>query len=70
MTTHATDTDSPQAEHIRNTERARLRAQVEGDIAQAEPLHSPEFHLIKPIGKPLSLKPTGTLMHGRPANVA
>ncbi|SCB54715.1 protein of unknown function [Bradyrhizobium shewense] len=54
MTTHATDTDSPQAEYIRNTERARLRALVEGDIAQAEPLHAPEFQLITPIGMPLS----------------
>lgn len=54
MITHATNMDSPQAEHIRNTERARLRALVNGDIAQAEPLHAPEFQLITPIGMPLS----------------
>lgn len=55
MTTHATETDpSPQAEHIRNIERARLRALVDGDIGQAEPLHAPEFQLITPIGMPLS----------------
>ncbi|MCK1361286.1 nuclear transport factor 2 family protein [Bradyrhizobium sp. 199] len=54
MTTHATDMDSPQAEHIRNTEQARLRALVDGDMDAAGPLHAPEFQLITPIGMPLS----------------
>ncbi|MCK1716459.1 nuclear transport factor 2 family protein [Bradyrhizobium sp. 141] len=54
MTVHATETDSPQAEHIRTTERARLRALVAGDMDAAGPLHAPEFQLITPIGMPLS----------------
>lgn len=54
MTVDATETDSPQAEHIRTTERARLRALVAGDMDAAGPLHAPEFQLITPIGMPLS----------------
>ena len=54
MTVDATETESPQAEHIRTTERARLRALVAGDMDAAGPLHAPEFQLITPIGMPLS----------------
>ncbi|MBR0809960.1 MULTISPECIES: nuclear transport factor 2 family protein [Bradyrhizobium] len=54
MTGHATETDSPQAEHIRTTERARLRALVAGDMDAAGPLHAPEFQLVTPVGMPLS----------------
>jgi hypothetical protein len=55
MPTYTNDTDSSQqAEDIRNTERARLRALVAGDTDAAGPLHAPEFQLITPIGMPLS----------------
>lgn len=54
MTAHATETDSPQAEQIRTTERARLRALVDSDMDAAGQLHAPEFQLITPIGMPLS----------------
>ena len=43
-----------QSEHIRNIERARLRALVSADITAAEPLHAPDFQLITPIGAALS----------------
>jgi hypothetical protein len=42
------------AEHIRNIERARLRALVSADMTTAEPLHAPDFQLITPIGAALS----------------
>jgi hypothetical protein len=42
------------AEHIRNIERARLRALVSADMATAGPLHAPDFQLITPIGAALS----------------
>jgi hypothetical protein len=42
------------AEHIRNIERARLRALVSADMTAAEPLHAPDFQLITPIGAALS----------------
>ena len=55
MPTHAIDLDSsPEAESIRDTERARLRALVDGDIAMARQLHAAEFQLITPIGMALS----------------
>lgn len=55
MPTHTTDLDSsPGAERIRDTERARLRALVGGDIEMARQLHAAEFQLITPIGMPLS----------------
>ncbi|MEH2505411.1 MULTISPECIES: nuclear transport factor 2 family protein [unclassified Bradyrhizobium] len=55
MPTHTTDMDgSPEAEHIRNAERSRLRALVAGDMEAAGPLHASEFQLITPIGMPLS----------------
>jgi hypothetical protein len=55
MPTHAIDLDtSPEAERIRETERARLRALVSGDIATARPLHAADFQLITPVGMPLS----------------
>lgn len=55
MPTHTIDQDSsPEAECIRDTERARLRALVGGDIETARLLHASEFQLITPIGMPLS----------------
>jgi hypothetical protein len=45
---------SPEAELIRDTERARLRALVEGDMETAGRLHATEFQLITPIGMALS----------------
>lgn len=55
MPTHTIDlASSPEAECIRDTERARLRALVGGDIAAARQLHAAEFQLITPIGMPLS----------------
>lgn len=55
MPTNTYDIDaSPEAEDIRNTERARLRALVASDLKAAGPLHASEFQLITPIGMPLS----------------
>jgi Domain of unknown function (DUF4440) len=55
MSTYTADQDpSPEAELIRKTERARLRALVEGDIETAGRLHAAEFQLITPIGMALS----------------
>jgi hypothetical protein len=55
MSTYTADqAPSPEAELIRNTERARLRALVEGDIETAGRLHATEFQLITPIGMALS----------------
>ena len=57
MSTHTTDLDPlPEPELIRETERARLRALVGGDIETAERLHATEFQLITPIGMALSKK--------------
>lgn|SRR3990167_5654254 len=41
-------------DHIRNTERKRLRSLVDGDIAQAKQLHASDFQLITPVGQSLS----------------
>lgn len=55
MSTYPTDLDpSPEAELIRDTERARLRALVEGDMETAGRLHATGFQLITPIGMALS----------------
>ena len=55
MSTYTADQDpSPEAELIRDTERARLRALVAGDIETAGRLHATEFQLITPIGMALS----------------
>jgi hypothetical protein len=55
MSTYTTDLDpSPEAELIRETERARLRALVGGDMETAGRLHAAEFQLITPIGMTLS----------------
>jgi hypothetical protein len=55
MSTNTADPDaSSEAEFIRDTERARLRALVEGDIETAGRLHATEFQLITPIGMALS----------------
>jgi hypothetical protein len=55
MSAYTADQDpSPEAELIRETERARLRALVEGDIETAGRLHATEFQLITPIGMALS----------------
>jgi len=55
MSTYTADQDpSPEAELIRDTERARLRALVEGDMETAGRLHATEFQLITPIGMALS----------------
>jgi hypothetical protein len=55
MSMYTADQDpSPEPELIRETERARLRALVEGDIETAGRLHATEFQLITPIGMALS----------------
>ncbi|MEH2493843.1 hypothetical protein V1294_000322 [Bradyrhizobium sp. AZCC 1678] len=55
MSTYTADQDpSPEAEFIRDTERTRLRALVEGDMETAARLHATEFQLITPIGMALS----------------
>ncbi|WP_201862771.1 nuclear transport factor 2 family protein [Microvirga soli] len=43
-----------EADLLRDTERARLRALVSADIDQARQLHAPDFQLITPIGVALS----------------
>ena len=43
-----------EADLLRDTERARLRALVSADIDQARQLHAPDFQLITPIGAALS----------------
>ncbi|PDS80595.1 nuclear transport factor 2 family protein [Rhizobium sp. L43] len=50
------DASSPASEAnlLRETERARLRALVNVDIARAHQLHAPDFQLITPIGTALS----------------
>ena len=42
------------ADLLRETERARLRALVSADIVRARQLHAPDFQLITPIGAALS----------------
>ena len=42
--------DSPQAEVLRETELARLRALVDANIAVAGPLHADDFQLVNPAG--------------------
>ncbi|MBB3018931.1 hypothetical protein FHR70_001985 [Microvirga lupini] len=56
MTIPTTDAFSPtgDAENLRETERARLRALVSADIDQAKRFHAPDFQLITPIGVALS----------------
>ena len=46
--------DGPEAEHLRTTERARLRALVEANVDVAHPLHADDFQLITPSGVALS----------------
>ena len=43
-----------EADRLRDTERARLRALVSADIDQAQHFHAPDFQLITPIGVALS----------------
>lgn len=56
MTQAATDTarQMHEANVLRETERARLRALVSADVALARQLHAPDFQLITPIGVSLS----------------
>ncbi|MCB8819425.1 nuclear transport factor 2 family protein [Microvirga rosea] len=43
-----------EADLLRNTERARLRALVSADLDQARQFHAPDFQSITPIGAALS----------------
>ncbi|RZL63003.1 MAG: nuclear transport factor 2 family protein [Variovorax sp.] len=43
-----------ECEQLRTTERARLQALVQKDIAPARTLHADDFQLITPVGMPLS----------------
>jgi len=43
-----------EADRIRDTERRRIRALVDGDMDVARQLHAPDFQLITPIGDALS----------------
>ncbi|MDM7851169.1 nuclear transport factor 2 family protein [Pseudochrobactrum kiredjianiae] len=56
MTVQATSEHSPAAiaEHLREAERARLRALIDADIEQAQRFHTADFQLITPIGMALS----------------
>ncbi|KOF15096.1 hypothetical protein AC244_24910 [Ensifer adhaerens] len=56
MTQAATDTarQMHEANVLRETERARLRALVSADVALARQFHAPDFQLITPIGVSLS----------------
>jgi hypothetical protein len=44
----------PEADLVRTTERERLRALVEADVARARQLHADDFQLINPLGGSLS----------------
>ena len=46
--------DPDLAELLRATERARLRALVEGDIPTAEGVHAPDYQLVTPGGRAYS----------------
>jgi hypothetical protein len=56
MTIPALGNPSPggEADLLRETERARLRALVSADVDQARKFHAPDFQLITPIGAALS----------------
>lgn len=55
MTIRAADpAATDDADWLRETERARLRALVSADMGQARPLHAPDFQLTTPIGATLS----------------
>ncbi|MBY5314042.1 DUF4440 domain-containing protein [Rhizobium leguminosarum] len=43
-----------EANLLRETERARLRALINADMVRAQQLHAPDFQLITPIGATLS----------------
>jgi hypothetical protein len=43
-----------EAERIRDVERSRLKALVDGDIRAADSLHSSDFQLVTPIGAVLN----------------
>src|SRR4051812_3801567 len=45
-----------EADQIRDTEQARLRALLSGDVDAARPFHAPEFQFITPRGIALSLE--------------
>lgn len=47
-------TSKVEADLIRNNERMRLRALINGDMVVARQLHAPDFQLITPIGASLS----------------
>ena len=49
-----TSSSTSEADLLRDTERARLRALVGADIDQARQFHAPDFQLITPIGAALS----------------
>lgn len=46
--------DQAEANHLRATERERLRALVEADVGRARQLHADDFQLINPLGGELS----------------
>lgn len=50
----ASETDQDIADLLRSTERARLRALVEGDVATADALHAEDYQLVPPGGQTLS----------------
>jgi hypothetical protein len=52
--TAAAAASTADADLLRQTERARLRALVSADMVQAAELHAPDFQLITPIGAALS----------------
>ncbi len=46
--------EGPEVDHLRATERERLRTLVEADIDKAQQLHADDFQLINPAGRTLS----------------
>lgn len=46
--------ESQEVEELRETERRRLRALVEGNMAVAQPLHADDFQLINPAGRSIT----------------
>ena len=54
MTDEQVESEADVVAHLRETERQRLRALVDGDLATAEALHADDYQLITPGGSALS----------------
>ena len=54
VTAASARSSSPQAERLRDVERARLQALVDADMPVVEALHADDFQVVPPPGFPLS----------------